>query len=401
MVDILYNILAAFIPLFVLQFVALPVVAQRVSSVANGEMLSVYSLCILIGSAFGSVLNNSRLVLHRAYQQENLTGDFNIIFLGTSVIGSLVTVFGVMLLTPEISVINYTLMTAATVCLVAATYLNAAFRLQLDYSSILMDACIRSIGFGVGLLVFLHTGVWSFIFFTAYFFSALYHTMRTGFIREPAIRTRLFRSTFTKYITLLGSGLMVSSGAYLDKLLLFPLLGGTAVSVYYVASIIGKTFGMVVAPMTGVMLSYFARMDSFPRSSFRKMIILLVLLGAVAYCFMIVFSRPFLSLLYPQLVEQALQYVHVTSAAFVVLSIANAVNAVLLKFRDIRWQVRTNLGHMLAYVTLSVVLMQDGGLYGFSWGLFIAALLKLIALILVFHRTGEETLGVRANSEVL
>ena len=48
---------------------------------------------------------------------------------------------------------------------------------------------------------------------------------------------------------------------YLDRLLLLPILGGSAVSVYTVASFAGKSLGVLMTPMAGVLLSYYAQKD--------------------------------------------------------------------------------------------------------------------------------------------
>ena len=65
--------------------------------------------------------------------------------------------------------------------------------------------------------------------------------------------------TLIKYIILIFTGLSTTLSTYLDRLIIYPLLGGDAVTVYTVASFFGKSLGIVMTPIAGVLLGYYAQ----------------------------------------------------------------------------------------------------------------------------------------------
>ena len=68
---------------------------------------------------------------------------------------------------------------------------------------------------------------------------------------------------------------------YADRLILYPLLGGVAVSIYYSATIISKLISLAVTPLSTVILSYFSKMESLKRRTFYVMLSVGLTVGAV------------------------------------------------------------------------------------------------------------------------
>lgn len=77
--DITLNILASVGPIFVLQFLILPLVASKINSDSYGQLLTIVGLMNLSAATLGNVLNNSRLINYKKYEELNIEGDFNII----------------------------------------------------------------------------------------------------------------------------------------------------------------------------------------------------------------------------------------------------------------------------------------------------------------------------------
>ncbi len=73
---------------------------------------------------------------------------------------------------------------------------------------------------------------------------------------EPYGKTRLFGSSLRTYVSLIASNLITYSSGATDWLLLYPALGPSAVSTYYVATFFGKTFSFFSSPISSIMLSY-------------------------------------------------------------------------------------------------------------------------------------------------
>jgi len=77
--DVILNMVATFIPMFALQFIILPQVALKISADSYGQLLAITAFMYLSASTFGSVLNNSKLIHYKRYEELNIQGDFNIV----------------------------------------------------------------------------------------------------------------------------------------------------------------------------------------------------------------------------------------------------------------------------------------------------------------------------------
>ena len=78
--DMFLNIIAATVPVAVLQLVVYPVTAKNIGGNEYGLMLTIYSVWIMISNSLGNVLNNIRLLYDKDYKDDK--GDFNILFCG-------------------------------------------------------------------------------------------------------------------------------------------------------------------------------------------------------------------------------------------------------------------------------------------------------------------------------
>ena len=138
-------------------------------------------------------------------------------------------------------------------------YLTVEFRIDLNYNKFALDGVFLSSGYILGYFIYLWTGYWEMIYLIGVLTSFIFVITNTSIYKDPIIITNLFGFTSKQTFALLISQLLVSGGIYLDKILLFPLLGGEAVATYFVASILGKSLGLVIGPLSGLFLSYLAR----------------------------------------------------------------------------------------------------------------------------------------------
>ena len=268
-------------------------------------------------------------------------------------------------------------------------YLIVAFRLTLNYSKILLGNVALSIGYLAGLGLFLLTGYWQLVYLMGSVFSVAFVLCTTKLIREPYHRTKLFFSTTQKSIILTVASFFNTALNYVDKLILFPLLGGAVVSVYYSATIFGKVISTGIQPISSVMLSYFSRLKSFRKENFWLLFFISTAIGVIGYVICIVCSGPVLDMLYPQWAEESMKYIYITTATAIVGMVSSVMNPVILKFCSLNWQVAINGINFVVYIVVTLIFLSVWGLYGFCIGILIANLVKLFLIILVYIRNGS------------
>ena len=166
---------------------------------------------------------------------------------------------------------------------------------------------------------------------------------------------------------------------------MYPLLGGTAVSIFYTATILGKTVSLAIQPASGVLLSYFAQMKKLNNKYFVLFCGTSFGIGIIGYIIVILISRPVLSFLYPQFVNEALEYIYIATLAIMINIVCGVVNPAVLKFCSSKWQLAINLSYLFIYVGSTVILMNFYGLMGFCIGILIANSIKLLLMLIIFY----------------
>ncbi len=385
--DVVLSIASTFIPLFGLQFIILPQVSQKIGAESYGQMLAIVALFNLFGSAFGSVLNNSKLIQNNKYKMLNLTGDFNNILL----IYVIIDIILITVTSPiywgsyNLNLPLFFMIIISSVFLILQYYMTSEYRIKLNYKFILSNSIIQLIGYLIGFVAFMITKKWVYIYLISFSFSVVFIIKTTSILKESFYRTAEFNSTFKQTNILLGSGILVSLGGYIDKLIIFPLLGGAALSIYYVSTILGKTISMAIGPITSVLLSYLSQFKKFSHKNFKVMVLVVSSTGVFGYFIILSVSEFILTLLYPQFVNEALKYIPVTTATIVINIIASFINPVIMKFTNAKWQIYIYGVHLVSYVLFSVLMQINYGLYGFCIGLLISQIIKLLIMLFAYQ----------------
>jgi O-antigen/teichoic acid export membrane protein len=203
--------------------------------------------------------------------------------------------------------------------------------------------------------------------------------MKGGFQRN------LNFSKILKYsLMFLLSSFLVSIITYVDKLLIYPLLGAASVSIYYVSTLLGRTIELALNPINSVLLSYLSSIKNFKIKYYIYILSFLIVIGIVGYIIIILISHFALELIYPQFVDDAMVLIPITTATIIFTIISNVLNSINIRFKNINNQVIINVIHIIFYISLSIPLLTKFGLIGFSIGILISAFIKLVSVIGIY-----------------
>lgn len=384
--DMALNIIATAIPTFVIQIILLPLLGRRMDSNEYGLLVTILALLNVVPSTFGNTLNNIRLIYDRTYKIEKVEGDFNLILLLFTIFNILITGFLSIYYDKEISIISLVLTVLVSIVWLAKEYFIVAFRIDINYKAILINNILHVIGYGVGYGLYIITDQWQLIYLCGYTFGLIYIFLRCNLWKEPLKFTRLFKNVTIQAVLLLVAGILMRMTVYADKLLLYPLIGGNDVSVYYVATFFGKIVALVVTPVTSVLLTYLTKEKEKQESVFVKTIKVGTVICILGYLGCILLSRPILGFLYPQYVDDAMNYIFITSATTVIYTMITIVNPFILKFYDMWWQIAINAVSVVTYVVLSIGLLKLFGLMGFCFGAMISNIIKLLFSFWIYYK---------------
>ncbi|SOB93673.1 hypothetical protein SAMN05880501_101684 [Ureibacillus xyleni] len=383
LLDSLLNIVGTAIPIIVIQLFTLPIIGD-LGGKQYGLIVTLISLFTIISFPFGNVLNNVRLLLDKEYNDQGYSGDFNILLFSSLLVSTILIIIGTIYYEDQFSILNIFFIVLISSLNLLREYLVVSFRIQLNYKLILMNNFVLSLGYVIGTFLFKVTGMWQLIFVIGYGLSLLFIIKNSTLLKEPFAKTPTFKSTTYKSIVLLCSSLLKNILSYADKLLLFPLLGPTAVSIYYTSTIIGKIMSMAVTPINGVILSYISKMEKITLKTFIYIILISSGVGAIGYIFSIIANPIVLNFLYQSWADESMKYIYITSATAIADMIITVINPFILKFNNINWQILINGTNIVVYVISTFLLFRHYGLMGFCIGIFISSVYQMILMIGIF-----------------
>lgn len=381
--NIVLNIISSGIPIVLLQLVVYPIVAKYLSSEDYGLMITIYSIIAIVGGSIGNALNNVRLLSDVLYKKNNIIGDFSILCKKSIIV---ILFVSTILFTYYYKSINlYICLNILSACFIfLSTYYEVDFRIKLNYKNILFNSIALAIGYIFGMAIFYFTNHWEYIYIFGFFFSTMFCIFKSKLFSEQHSKTFLFKKTSKDFNNLVVSNVVSNFPTYADKLVLYPLLGGSAVSIYYSSTIVGKILNMVLTPINGVILSYIAKYEKNQKPKIFLILIISFLLAIVGYIFTVIISKPILSFLYPLWAEDSLRIVPITTIGVMLTVISNILTPFILKFCESKWQANINIIFSICYILSSIVLFNYFGLIGFCFGSIISTFIKILLLVLVY-----------------
>ncbi len=380
--DMIINLAGTGLPLIALQLVVYPIVAKEISAEAYGRMQSLISVIFLISGTIGSALSTTRLIHQYDYDENHRTGDFSILCVISMGIVALITPIAVCLYLGGAEASELLLITIISVLNYAELYYEVGLRLKLNYRRIFINKLIGATGYLIGFMVFRQTKDWHYIFICAYLFQTAYCIFSTELIREPLLRSEVFAETTRSFGNLSVASVCNKALTYFDKLLLYPLLGGEAVSVYYAANIFGKLVLQILEPITNVILSYLSKEKGVSKSVWQLTLPIGTGFCIVMYVFCLAVSRFVLTILYPQWVDEAMVLIPVSTLSLCISSFVNIINPLVLKAIKTNRQIVISAIGLVVYIILALSLHEVYGLIGCCWALLISNASKMILMLL-------------------
>lgn len=382
--DVLLNIIASAVPICVLHLFIYPSIAEKIGGEANGFMLTIYSVWTVISASLGNILNNTRLLLDAEYRARKIEGDFSIVFILLNIINAVAVFVMTFVYYKTFDVLHIFLSVLISFFILAKGYLEVEFRIRLNYKDVLISQFILAAGFVMGFGLFCIRGIWEFVFLAGYAASAIYCALRTKLLREPRRKTELMPKV-TNYVFSLGfSSIAGNIVAYADKMVLYSLMGGYVVSVYFAATILGKMVAMLISPMTSVMLSYISKWDK----SKMRIAVKAILIGAVCsflgYFMVLVISRPVIGFLYPQWIDEVAAILPITTATMMLNILVGITHPFVLKFCNINWQMAISAAAAAVYFLSALILWHFFGLTGFCIGTVIGKAVHLVIMLALY-----------------
>lgn len=389
--DMCLNIIAVSIPVGILQLIVYPITADALGADEYGFMLTIYSIWVMVSNSLGNVLNNVRLLHNKDYMEAGLEGDFLILYRRWNILNAIIIALLIFIYSVEFNFVHIILGCVVACLILSKAYLEVAFRIKLNYKAIVISNMLQSFGFLAGCYITIKTGgIWEFIFILGYGASVVFCILNTELLHEKTIRTPFYSKVQKDSHQLVIATIIGNLMNYADKLVLYPLMGGTAVSIYYTATILGKIIGMLTGPINSVVLSYISRWNDSRKNILNKVLALGIGIIFVGYIVTMSISRPIIGLLFPQWVDEVMVYMPVTTLTVLLLALISIIQPFVLKFCDMKWQIVINSASVAVYFVSALALWNIWGLMGFCVGTVIGAATKIFIMLFIYYKNKDK-----------
>ena len=368
----------------VAQIVLYPFLAKQLGEAGYGEMQYLLAYINIVTVSVGVAANLSRMT---APPEERMTsgGNYNLFLLLVALLGIpgalLIRRFGGTHMDVPTTVCYYALFVA----MLFRYYADVAYKLTLNYRLYFAYYAIIGVGYVGGVFLFRATGIWPLAILPGEALGVLF-----AYIVGPTLRKKPFslspawkhawRIIFMLCLSEGMSNLIVNA----DRLVLKWMVGAAAVTVYYLATLVGKIMSLVTTPFNGVLIGYLARYEG----RFSRRIMRFVTLGSlvvIALCTGVCVAGGYLALiwLYPEELEAVRPYLLLGSLAQVIYFTTNTVTVVLIRFAKKIYQVIISAVFAVCFFGLSIPATLYFGTTGFAVAMLITGGVRWLSAILL------------------
>lgn len=368
----------------VAQFVVYPFLREIFGAEDYGKILSMLGVVNIIAVSVGTSLNNARLVAKtKGIGKDNKP--YNIFLLIVTFVGLLLS-FGVFAFLKEtITISSLLLYWALMTMTIIRYYSDVEYRLNTNYSGLLIYYLVISVGYLVGMLLVKGTGCWAFGLLTGEVAGFAFVSLKGALYRKsPQINDQSVGDLWKSGRYLVVAQLLVNIIFNSDRIILMAFCSGSAVTVFYIASAVGKMISFVTASFNSVIIGYLAKKEESLSLKFFYKIVIASVVGVFAVsglCYLgsIIYTK----LLYPEDFIQTQQYFYPANLAQIFFFVSGIFTTILLRYEKEKMQTIINIFYVAVFCGVAIGLTYKFGVWGYIIGILISNFLRYVISILL------------------
>ena len=372
---------------FVAQIIVYPIWSRYLGTEQYGNIVFLLSLMNIYSISVGVGVNNARMAASAEGKTSN-KAYLNILAFSSILaipLCLIIKLFGKELFSWT-EFIFFVLLVIVTIW---RFYADIEYRLNLNYKGYFIYYLLVSIGYLLGCPLFIVTKIWPLALLPGEIVSILLIRFK-GTIFKKDICEKEEQIKAIKTVAALFFGSVLSSLVFNgDRMLLKFLMDGTAVTIYYLASLFGKTISLISQPFNSVIIGYLAKYNG----KFTKKIMnytTLISLGAIILgtfaCSLA--SHIILPILYPNDFALAKSYIIIATVTQIIYFVSRSITIVLLRFAKAKYQLIVNIYFIVAFAVFCIPLTHFYGITGFCYGMLIAtSIYYLICIVIGYKNT--------------
>lgn len=388
--DFIFYTISFALYTFIQQIILMPYLSRNMSETDYSFFIIFITIFNILCYAIGDELGNTKLILFNKYKGSNKTGDQNLLLLFSFFFSLLVTI--VYSLICKIKFYNIFIILATTMLGIYRHYILSFFKLSNKYKSVLIIFVLYAFGIITG--IFFSQANFNFLFILLFgeIFCFLYYIFFLRKIDQYCFtikKTALFKENFKTYNSLFLISLLFNTISYMDRIIIYPLLGAESMNIYYATTTMSKFASLLINPISNIILARLAvSSKNYIETihTFLKKYIIWILLAFSIICTIVSFIG--VKFLYRQYFDRSLKIIIPVGIAMSFSMIAALLKPILLKYyKPVKFLI-VNFLYSLTII-FTIVLTYKYSLIGFTIGIMISKIILLLEYLLCLNKTKE------------
>ena len=387
--DLVLSILGLVAMNGVIQLLLYPSISKTLGQDTFGDILSMLAVVSVLATAIGTGANYARMVAETKGRGAN--GEFNIFLLLSMIYVAAISVGASVLIMRNKGFLFNLLFIGLSVFSVLRYYGDVEFRLNINYFRFFIYYVLISVGYVGGSFLIRYNALGNEYSWVVAI--TLGEALAVGFVgltggifrgRDVLRPSQHANENVNTAMFLLATNLINALALQGDKILLQIFRSGSDVTVFYIATLVGKIVALLTTPLNGVIIGYLARY----KGKFTKKLFGTATLAALAVIVVftagsVLASHIFVKLIYPEYYVEASKYFIFANAGQIVYFIAGSMMVIVLRFVHEKYQLIINAVYAAVFVAALVPLTMYAGIWGIVWGLLGVNALRFIAVVII------------------
>ncbi len=377
--DFLYSMLGIVVMNAVLQLLVYPFLTRELGTEIFGNVLSLISLIAIMGGTFGTSANYSRMLLR--VKNKDANGDYNRLFLYVAVITVVVSAMGLWWLhiTDICMYIGYYVLMFVTII---RNYADVDFRLEVNYKGYCIYYVLLSLGYLLGVMCFPVSGSWIITLLFGEILAVLFVCARRKIFSGALLKKSVnYKEAMQSVLPLAVTQLIAMAVLHSDRIILQQFCNGTAVTIFYVATLLGKIISLVSTPLNSVIIGHLSQYKGgIDKKIFRRLCLYSVPLAILINIICTLVAVVFVKIIYPELYGAVSPYLWLANLGQVFFFVSGVLTVVLMRFASEKYQLIINVVYFVIYLCLAIPFTIRWNVWGIAWATVIGNLLRILLI---------------------
>ena len=365
-----------------IQFLIYPFINTILGAETYGNILVLISIVNIIAVSVGISVNNRRMVASAFTVTTNT--EYNIFLLIICIVLLPISVGITSALHLEMNIIESLLFWLLICCTMWRYYADVEFRLNLNYKGYFKYYFFISIGYLIGMFVFKVTKIWILMMLPGELAGLIYIILKGSLFKFQKISLNTFKAFLKAVIFLILAQLLVQIVFNADRFILKLFSGGVAVTIYYIASLMGKTVALLTTPINSVIIGYLAKSKKeMTIKRWNGITGLCLMIGGGILCACMVASHIFIRILYPNEFKDASPFFLLANLAQIIYFVTGILTTVLLRYVKEKYQLYINIAYVFVFSIMVIPFTWKYGIWGFAYAILAVNLFRFFYVFIL------------------